>query len=89
MDDDFIINWDLRGPKRMRKRKELNALIKNSNQKLKQTAIKSKNKATSFFKSLKNNDSSSNSDELYFAANKQIIRKYAFKFALTIVTIFI
>ncbi|CAF0727899.1 unnamed protein product [Brachionus calyciflorus] len=81
--DDEVITWNLRGPKRMKKRKELNALIKNN---LKYKSVKKNSTADSFNMSsslgmggasgrLLNNYSSSEEQEYFFTANKTAIRQ--------------
>ena len=70
MDDDFIINWNLKGPKRMKTRKELNALKKND-----RTGTSSRSKENLTIESLLNHSSSSDRVLLYFSANKEMIKK--------------
>jgi len=79
--EEEIVSWNLRGPKRMRKRKELNALVKNN------ARYKTKfrhNSTSNMFnmnsnsgasRLLKSNESSSDNDDYYFAANKQILKE--------------
>lgn len=77
--DEEAITWNLRGPKRMRRRKDLNKLVKNNVRYkglFKQTSsfdMLNYNSGTS--RLLKSNDSSSENDEYYFSANKQIIKE--------------
>ena len=66
MDDENYLNWNLKGPKRMKTRKELNALLKDKNK------VKSK---TSSMIELFKKTASSDKDDFYFAGNKSIIRK--------------
>lgn len=80
--DEEVITWNLKGPKRMRKRRELNALLKNN---LKyQSLLKNQsnnnncslNMDQSSRRFLSNlNDSSSDNDEFYFSANKTFIQQ--------------
>jgi hypothetical protein len=64
MDEENIINWNLKGPKRMKTRKELNALLKDKNK------VKTNTSSTiELFKRTSSND------EFYFSGNKSIIRK--------------
>lgn len=78
--EEEAIGWNLRGPKRMRKRKELNALVKNQARyqhaftKTSSIDMFNMNSGTSRLLS-KSNDSSSDNDDYYFAANKLIIRE--------------
>ncbi len=76
--EEEAINWNLRGPKRMRKRKELNALVKNQaryHHINKNSSIDMFNMNSGASRLLKSNDSSSDNDDYYFAANKLIIRE--------------
>lgn len=78
--DDEIVTWNLRGPKRMRKRKELNALVKNNIRYKKSfknnSSIDMFNMNSGASRLLgKSNDSTSENDDYYFSANKQIIRE--------------
>lgn len=76
--DEEVITWNLKGPKRMRKRRELNALIKN-NLKYK-PFLRNNSSASADLKVgnrlLKNpNDTTSDeNDDYYFAANKLVLR---------------
>ena len=84
--DDEVITWNLKGPKRMKKRRELNALIKNN------FKYKTLNKPNSMIDMYnlgngasgttrllnKNNESSSDNEEFYFSANKSMIKEYVF-----------
>lgn len=78
--EEEAIGWNLRGPKRMRKRKELNALVKNQARykhvfnKTSSVDMFNMNSGTSRLLS-KSNDTSSDNDDYYFAANKLIIRE--------------
>jgi hypothetical protein len=69
MDDENLINWNLKGTKKMKKRKELNALIRNKN----------KLKSNSMIEFFKKSSSSEKEDSYYFTGNKLIIKKYEFK----------
>jgi len=74
------ITWNLRGPKRMRKRRELNALLKNNH---KYRSMFKHNSSIDMFNLNsgasrllnKSNDSSTDNDEFYFSANKSVIRE--------------
>lgn len=80
--DEEVITWNLRGPKRMKKRKELNALIKNN---LKYKNLTKKNSVDTFNMSTSLgasggtgrllNYSSSDDQEYFFTANKTTIRQ--------------
>lgn len=73
MDEENMINWNLKGPKRMKTRKELNAMLKNKEK------LKFKKSSTiELFK----RSSSSEKEEFYFSANKSMIRKYLSLFIL-------
>ena len=83
--DEEVITWNLKGPKRMRKRRELNALLKN-NLKYK-SLLRNSNSNTNTNCSLEinasnqlnsnnnNNDSTSENDEFYFSGNKSYIKQ--------------
>ncbi len=77
--DEEEITWNLKGPKRMRKRRELNALLKN-NLKYKSLLMKNQNNnnnnSIDMDQTHNLNDSSSENDEFYFSGNKSFIRKY-------------
>lgn len=64
MDDENLINWNLKGAKKMKKRKELNALIKDKN----------KLKSNSMIEFFKKSSSSEKEDSYYFTGNKFIIK---------------
>lgn len=68
MDDENYLNWNLKGPKKMKKRKELNALLKDKS--------KSKSKSNSMIELFKRASSSDRDDNFYFSGNKSMIRKY-------------
>lgn len=78
--DEEIITWNLRGPKRMKKRKELNALVKNN---VRYKSLSKHNSSMDMFRLNsangkllgKSNESSSDNDDYYFSANKQIIQE--------------
>jgi len=87
--DEEEITWNLKGPKRMRKRRELNALIKN-NYKYKSLQYKNQNSlpnsssidmynignANGMSRLLKNeNASSTENEEYYFSANKTVLKE--------------
>ena len=87
MDDDFVITWNLKGPKRMKTRKELNALLTaNSNSSKDSSRAKSpKNLSTSslikkFTHCSSSSDENGDGQKYYFAANKRVIRKYGLVF---------
>lgn len=80
--DEEVITWNLRGPKRMKKRKELNALIKNNvkyKNLPKKNSVDAFNMSTSIGTSGVNgrllNYSSSDSQDYFFTANKTTIRQ--------------
>jgi hypothetical protein len=83
MDED-VITWNLKGPKRMKKRRELNALLKN-NLKYKSLLRNNSNNNTkcsleiNASNQLNNNDSTSENDEFYFSGNKSYIKQYILK----------
>lgn len=78
--DEEAVTWNLRGPKRMRKRKDLNKLVKNN---ARYKGLFKPNSSYDMFNMnsgtsrllTKSNDSSSDNDDYYFSANKQIIRE--------------
>ena len=87
MMDEEEITWNLKGPKRMRKRRELNALIKN-NYKYKGLQLKNQIPNSSSIdmynigsgngtsRLLKNDNlSSSENEEYYFSANKTVLKE--------------
>jgi len=79
--DEEVITWNLKGPKRMRKRRELNALLKNNlkyksllkNQTSNNCSLDLDQTSRRLFNNL--NDSSSDNDEFYFSANKSYIKQ--------------
>jgi hypothetical protein len=79
--DDEVITWNLRGPKRKKKRRELNALIKNN---IRYKSLLKPNSSFDMYslnnasgRLLKNSyDSSSENEDFYFSANKNVIREY-------------
>lgn len=77
--EEEIITWNLRGPKRMRKRKELNALVKNNarykSSSKKTSSIDMFNMNSGASRLLKSNDSSTDNEQFYFAANKHTIKE--------------
>ena len=77
--DDEVITWNLKGPKRMKKRRELNALLKNN---VKYKTLFKKNPSIDMYnldlsnRILKNsNDSSTDNENYYFSANRSIIKE--------------
>ena len=84
--DDEVITWNLKGPKRMKKRRELNALIKN-NYKYKSVPQKNLPNSSSIdmchmsngngmSRLLKNeNGTSSENEDFYFSANKSVLKE--------------
>jgi hypothetical protein len=78
--DDEVITWNLRGPKRKKKRRELNALIKNN---IRYKSLLKPNSSFDMYslnnasgRLLKNSyDSSSENEDFYFSANKNVIRE--------------
>ena len=78
--DEEAVTWNLRGPKRMRKRKDLNKLVKNN---ARYKGLFKPNSSYDMFNMnsgtsrllTKSNDSSSDNNDYYFSANKQIIRE--------------
>ncbi len=78
--DDEIVHWNLRGPKRMKKRKELNALVRNN---VRYKSLFKHNSAIDMFNLNtgtnrllgKSNDSSTDNEDYYFSANKQLLRE--------------
>jgi hypothetical protein len=89
--DDEIINWNLKGPKRMKKRKELNALLKsktygftnhNSNNTSNYCNLSKNRKYHSTIELLSRFTSSSDDldGKLYFSANKALLKRFGFFF---------
>lgn len=76
--DEEVITWNLKGPKRMRKRRELNALLKN-NLKYKSLLKNSNNNNNCSLEiagsNQLNHDSTSENDEYYFSGNKSYIKQ--------------
>ena len=85
--DEEVITWNLKGPKRFKKRKELNALIKNNikykgltnggSNSIDMYNISSNNSARRLLKGATVNSSSTENEneQYFFSANKQIIKE--------------
>jgi hypothetical protein len=84
--DEEIITWNLRGPKKMKKRRELNALLHNSTKyrplitnRPRNSIISDRNGCINLLttgdKDVTLRLSTEDEDQLYFSANKSVIRK--------------
>jgi len=78
--EEEVVTWNLKGPKRMRKRKELNKLVRND---IRYKSVFKKNSAVDMFNLNsgasrllnKSNESSTDNDDYFFSANKAFIRE--------------